>query len=81
VLRQRRRHAVEVARVRRVLCHGINPEVHRALAQTGLEVMVTMRGVKHLKDNLPTRLLQDLRDDLAEWRTRAPKNRQAVTLC
>src|ERR1700738_3310146 len=45
-----------------------------------LDVIVALNWTKHLHDRTPTQVLQDVRDALAEWRTGARKNGQAVTL-
>lgn len=45
-----------------------------------LDVMVALHYGNHIKDKTPTQVLQSVRDALAEWRTGARKNGQAVTL-
>jgi hypothetical protein len=45
-----------------------------------LDVIVALNWTKHIKDKTPTQVLQTVRDALAEWRTGARKNGQAVTL-
>lgn len=52
-----------------------------ALAQhADLDVMVVLHYSKHIKDKTPTQVLKSVRDALAEWRTGARRNGQAVTL-
>lgn len=45
-----------------------------------LDVMVALHYGKHIKDKTPTQVLQEIRNALAEWRTGARRNGQAVTL-
>ncbi|UVL30144.1 nucleotidyltransferase domain-containing protein [Pseudomonas donghuensis] len=45
-----------------------------------LDVMVVLHYGKHIKDKTPTQILQEIRNALAEWRTGARRNGQAVTL-
>lgn len=45
-----------------------------------LDVIVALHFDKHVKDKTPKQVLQSVRDALAEWRTGARKNGQAVTL-
>lgn len=44
-----------------------------------LDIFVVLKS-KHIQGKTPTQLLRDLRQSLAEWRTGARKNGQAVTL-
>ncbi len=59
---------------------GSIPKFTALKGQADLDVMVALHYGKHIKDKTPTRVLQDVRDALAEWRTGARKNGQAVTL-
>jgi hypothetical protein len=45
-----------------------------------LDVIVALHYNKHIVGKTPTQVLQAVRDSLAEWRTGARKNGQAVTL-
>lgn len=45
-----------------------------------LDVIVALHHGKHIEGKTPTQVLQTVRDALAEWRTGARKNGQAVTL-
>lgn len=45
-----------------------------------LDVIVALHHGKHIDGKTPTQVLQSVRDALAEWRTGARKNGQAVTL-
>jgi hypothetical protein len=45
-----------------------------------LDVMVVLHYTLHIKDKLPSQVLQAVRDALAEYRTNVRKNGQAVTL-
>lgn len=45
-----------------------------------LDVMVVLHYGKHIKDKTPTQVLQSVREALAEWKTGARRNGQAVTL-
>lgn len=54
---------------------------YTALAQhADLDVMVVLHYTKHIKNKTPTQVLASVRDVLAEWRTGARRNGQAVTL-
>lgn len=59
---------------------GSIPKYTALKEQADLDVMVALHYGKHIKDKTPTQVLQDVRDGLAEWRTGARKNGQAVTL-
>jgi hypothetical protein len=59
---------------------GSIPKFTALKGHADLDVMVVLHWEKHIKDKTPTRVLSDVRDALAEWRTGARKNGQAVTL-
>jgi len=59
---------------------GSIPKFTALKGQADLDVMVALHYGKHIKDKTPTQVLQDVRAALAEWRTGARKNGQAVTL-
>lgn len=59
---------------------GSIPKFTGLKAHADLDVMVVLHYSKHIKGKTPTQVLQDVRNVLAEWRTGARKNGQAVTL-
>jgi hypothetical protein len=59
---------------------GSIPKFTALKAHADLDVIVALHYSKHVKDKTPTQVLQSVRDALAEWRTGARKNGQAVTL-
>jgi hypothetical protein len=59
---------------------GSIPKFTALKAHADLDVIVALHYGKHVKDKTPTQVLQSVRDALAEWRTGARKNGQAVTL-
>ena len=60
--------------------NGSIPKYTALKEHADLDVMVALHYSKHIKDKTPTQVLQNVRDALAEWRTGARKNGQAVTL-
>lgn len=59
---------------------GSIPKFTALRGQADLDVIVALHYGKHIKDKTPIQVLQVVRDALAEWRTGARKNGQAVTL-
>lgn len=59
---------------------GSIPKYTALKEHADLDVMVVLHYSKHIKGKTPTQVLQEVRDALAEWRTGARKNGQAVTL-
>ena len=59
---------------------GSIPKYTALKEHADLDVIVALHYTKHIKDKAPTQVLQSVRDALAEWRTGARKNGQAVTL-
>lgn len=59
---------------------GSIPKYTALKGHADLDVIVALNWGKHIKDRTPTQVLQSVRDALAEWRTGARKNGQAVTL-
>jgi len=59
---------------------GSIPKYTALKQHADLDVMVVLHYGKHIKDKTPTQVLQSIRDALAEWRTGARRNGQAVTL-
>lgn len=59
---------------------GSIPKYTALKEHADLDVIVALHYGKHIKDKTPTQVLQEVRDALAEWRTGARKNGQAVTL-
>jgi len=61
------------------LSTGSIPKYTALKEHADLDVMIALH-YDHIKDKTPTQVLQSVRDALAEWRTGARKNGQAVTL-
>lgn len=59
---------------------GSIPKFTALRAHADVDVMVALHYGKHIKDKTPTQVLEDIRGALAEWKTGARKNGQAVTL-
>jgi len=59
---------------------GSIPKYTALKNQADLDVIVALHYGKHIVGKTPTQVLQSVRDALAEWRTGARKNGQAVTL-
>lgn len=59
---------------------GSIPKYTALKEHADLDVIVALHYTEHVKDKTPTDVLQNVRDALAEWRTGARKNGQAVTL-
>lgn len=59
---------------------GSIPKFTALKEHADLDLIVVLHYGKHIKDKNPTQVLQSVRDALAEWRTGARKNGQAVTL-
>lgn len=59
---------------------GSIPKFTALKKHADLDVMVVLHYGKHIKNKTPTQVLQSIRDSLAEWRTGARRNGQAVTL-
>lgn len=59
---------------------GSIPKYTALKKHADLDVIVALHYGKHIKDKTPTQVIQDVREKLAQWRTGARKNGQAVTL-
>ena len=59
---------------------GSIPRYTALKGQADLDVIVALHYSKHIKEKLPSQVLQEVRDVLAEYRTNVRKNGQAVTL-
>lgn len=59
---------------------GSIPKYTALKGNADLDVIVALHYGKHIEGKTPTQVLQAVRDALAEWRTGARKNGQAVTL-
>lgn len=59
---------------------GSIPRYTALKGHADLDVIVALHYSKHIKDKLPSQVLQEVRDALAEYRTNVRKNGQAVTL-
>jgi hypothetical protein len=59
---------------------GSIPRFTAVRGYADLDVMLALHYSNHIKDRTPSRVLQDVRDSLSEYRTRVRKNGQAVTL-
>lgn len=59
---------------------GSIPKYTALKQHADLDVMVVLHYGKHIQNKTPTQVLQSIRDSLAEWRTGARRNGQAVTL-
>lgn len=59
---------------------GSIPRYTALKGHADLDVIVALHYSKHIKDKLPSQVLQEVRDVLAEYRTNVRKNGQAVTL-
>jgi hypothetical protein len=59
---------------------GSIPKFTALRAHADVDVIVALHYGKHIQGKTPTQVLQDVRDALAEWKTGARRNGQAVTL-
>ena len=59
---------------------GSIPKFTALKSHADLDVMVVLHYGKHIKDKLPSTVLQNVRDSLSEYRTGVRSNGQAVTL-
>jgi hypothetical protein len=59
---------------------GSIPKYTALKEHADLDVIVVLHYTQHIKHKTPTQVLQDVRNALAEWRTGARRNGQAVTL-
>lgn len=59
---------------------GSIPKYTALKQHADLDVMVVLHYGKHIQNKTPTQVLHSIRDALAEWRTGARRNGQAVTL-
>lgn len=59
---------------------GSIPKFTALKQHADLDVMVVLHYGKHIQNKTPTQVLQSIRDSLAQWRTGARRNGQAVTL-
>jgi hypothetical protein len=59
---------------------GSIPKFTALKGHADLDIIVALHYGNHIKDKTPTQVLQSVRDVLAEYRTGARKNGQAVTL-
>lgn len=59
---------------------GSIPRYTAVKGYADLDVIVVLHYGKHIKNKLPSQVLQDVRDTLSEYKTNVRKNGQAVTL-
>lgn len=59
---------------------GSIPKYTALREHADLDIIVALHYSQHIKHKTPTQVLQDVRNALAEWRTGARRNGQAVTL-
>ncbi|MNQ91093.1 hypothetical protein D3C85_1064600 [compost metagenome] len=59
---------------------GSIPKYTALKQHADLDVMVVLHYGKHIQNKTPTQVLQSIRDSLAQWKTGARRNGQAVTL-
>jgi hypothetical protein len=59
---------------------GSIPKFTAIKGYADLDIMIVLHYGKHIKDNLPSKVLSDVRKSLAKYRTDLRRNGQAVTL-